>query len=199
MLTHWGLIKFNQSPKEDLYPFTLFLKGQPITRSGASIPYVFMEFNSNDDIKGYYAYFGKTRGFNCFWKFKLTKYGESYISDSIPSCYEKLLTSPISLKNMKGKWILFFPDDKSKYELSVLPKNYKDVNRNYIYSLATFNELYNIQINRKNWNYELSAKKNNYFKFEEEPILNGNFNDLKKHVDSLDVHELANLLHIKNY
>jgi len=202
-LTQFNVI-INKSRKQNVeimdYPFTIFLEGKPIHWIKGSIPYVFIEFNSNEEIYGYIAYYRKTRGFDCYWKFKLIKHGDRYLSDSIPSCYEQTLkNTPISIVNYGKIWSVSFPEDKTQYHLSYLPKDYSNKDRNYIYALSSFQVLYSQRQFKKGWHYELTNNKDTYFKYEEEPILNGNFNIMKKHVDSLDLDELANLLHIKDY
>jgi hypothetical protein len=190
-----------QQPIEAMdYPFIIFLEGKPINWFEDPVPYIFIEFISRENIYGYIAHYRKTKGFDCFWKFKLTKYGDKYLSDSIPNCYEpNLKTSPISIVNNGENWSIYLPEDKRKFQLNVLPKDYSNKNRNYIYALSVFQVLYSKSQNKKGWHYELSNDKSTYFKYEQEPILNSDFNVMKQHIDSLDLNELANLLHIKDY
>lgn len=177
------------------YPYTLYLEGKRATLFKSAVPFVYIEFNSPDEVYGYMGYFPeKGKLFDGGWKFRIVKSEVGFYSDKMPrSSYDDTIkTSRLYLENSFGTWKITIPEGGKKYVLSLLPTQYDNAKiRNYTYALASFYVLdFPFRSRRGALLYESS--------YLDEPVFNMNFPDFAKQIDSMSFFELRKLLHIKN-
>lgn len=175
------------------FPQTLYLEGKPATFFKGSVPFIYIEIISKKDVYGYMGYYAiKSKGFDGLWKFKLYETKNGYYSDLMPqTSFDTTKLSRIYIENKFNVWKIKTPETGKVYNLNLLPKNYDNKIRKYIYALATF-EVY-IKSKWPNENFAWYF----YSSYKDESIFDLNFFEMSKKIDEMSFEELKSVLHIR--